>query len=259
MQFEKIVDIHCHILPNLDDGSPSLEKSLELAQNAVNDGVTHILATPHHLDKQYVNHAQDVLKATEDFQKQLDANNIALTVFAGQEVHINGDLDQRMDDLLGVDEDKNYILLEFPHDSVPAYAKRLIFNLQSIGVTPIIVHPERNHDFQNDMNLLYDFIKNGALAQVTATSYIGGFGEKVADISYQLVKHNLVQMVASDAHAMKGRRFVMHEALDAIAKDFGEQKALLFEQNAEDLLNGQRVIARGYSAPEQKKKRFWLF
>lgn len=259
MQFDKIVDIHCHILPNLDDGSPSLEKSLELAQMAVKDGVTHILATPHHLDKQYVNHAPAVLKAAEEFQKHLDANYIPLTIFAGQEIHINGELDQQMDDLLGVDEDKNYILLEFPHSNVPAYAKRLIFNLQSMGVTPIIVHPERNSDFQKDLGLLYDFIKNGALAQVTATSYLGGFGEQVAEISYQMVKHNLVQIVASDAHAMKGRRFVLHEALDAIGKDFGEAKARLFEQNAEDLLNGERIMARGYSLPEVKKKRFWLF
>lgn len=258
MDFEKIVDIHCHILPGLDDGPKDLEQSLSLAREAVKDGVTHILATPHHLDKQYVNHAKQVNEVTEKLQVALDQAQIPLTVFASQEVHINGDLDQRYADLLGVDEDKHYMLIEFPHGSVPAYAKQLFFKLKSLGTTPIIVHPERNSDFQKDLSLLYDFIANGALAQVTATSYLGGFGEQVAEVSYQMVKNNLVQVLGSDAHAMKGRGILMHEALDQIAKDFGEQKAILFEQTAEDLLNGERVVAKGYTLPT-KKKKFWLF
>ena len=183
MEFEKIVDLHCHILPGIDDGSPDLEHSLDLARAAVADGVTHILATPHHLDNNYVNHRTDVIKAVQNFQNELAAEQIALQVFPGQEVHINGDLPQRYADLLGADEKKRYMLLEFPHSNVPAYAKRLIFELQKLGTTPIIVHPERNKEIQKDLNILYDFIQHGALAQVTATSYAGGFGDHVADIS----------------------------------------------------------------------------
>jgi protein-tyrosine phosphatase len=122
----------------------------------------------------------------------------------------------------------------------------------------VIVHPERNKGIQNDLNLLYEFIKNGALAQVTATSYVGGFGEHVAKISHQLVENNLVQIVASDAHALKGRKFVLGEALDKIAQDFGAEKAAEFEKNAENLINGEYVAAHDYS-PITKKKRFLFF
>ena len=258
MHFEKLVDLHCHILPGIDDGSPDLEHSLFLANEAVKDGVTHILATPHHLDNEYVNHKDKVIQLVQDFQRELDAREIRLKIFPGQEVHLNGDLPQRYPDLLGADERKNYMMLEFPHTNVPAYAKRIIFELQKLGTTPVIVHPERNKEIQKDLNLLYEFIQQGALAQLTATSYIGGFGDHVADISNELIEHRLVQVVASDAHTLKGRDFVLHEALEKIARDHGECVAYEFENNAENILNGSSVTVKGYRKIE-KKKFFWFF
>lgn len=258
MKLEKIIDLHCHILPGIDDGSPDLEHSIILANAALKDGVTHILATPHHFDNNYVNHRQDVITLTEKFQRELEIRGIDLKIFPGQEVHITGELDRHYDDLLGIDARKKYMLLEFPHSNVPAYAKRMIFELQKLGTTPVIVHPERNREIQKDPNILYDFIQKGVLSQLTATSYIGGFGEEVAELSRKLVKHRLVQVVASDAHALKGRNFVLSEALNKIAQDLGAEYAYEFEKNAEKLLNGKNVIAHGYSSV-QKKKRFFFF
>lgn len=258
MRLEKIVDLHCHILPGIDDGSPDLEHSIALANAALKDGVTHILATPHHFDNNYVNHRQDVITLTEKFQKELEVRGIELKVFPGQEVHITGELNRYYDDLLGIDARKKYMLLEFPHSNVPAYAKRMIFELQKLGTTPVIVHPERNREIQKDPSILYNFIQQGALAQLTATSYIGGFGEEVAELSRKLVEHRLVQVIASDAHALKGRTFVLSEALNKIEQDFGIEYAYEFEKNAEELLNGKNVVARGYSLI-QKKKRFFFF
>ncbi|KRM95142.1 phosphotyrosine-protein phosphatase [Liquorilactobacillus aquaticus DSM 21051] len=255
----KIVDLHCHLLPSIDDGSPDLEHSISLANDAVEEGITHILATPHHLDGDYVNHRDDVIKSVTVFQNELNIRKIPLTIFPGQEVHINGDLIERYDDLLGVDEAKKYMLIEFPHGSVPAYAKRLFFELRKIGTTPIIVHPERNREIQNNLNILYEFISEGALAQLTATSYIGGFGENVKKISDQLVSHGLVQLFASDAHALKGRKFALREAFEELKGTMGQLKVDEFEQNAENLLNGLPVMAHGYSQIIEKKKRFFFF
>lgn len=258
MDFEKIVDLHCHILPGIDDGSQSLEDSIALANEAVKDGVTHILATPHHLDNKYVNHRSDVERLVKNFQAELDSRQIPLKIFPGQEVHINGELVQKYDDLLGVDLKKKYMLLEFPHSNVPAYAEKIIFELLKLGTTPIIVHPERNKEIQKNTDILYKFIQQGALAQVTATSYIGGFGDDVAKLSQKFVAHNLVQIVASDAHAMRGRDFVLSEALSQIGHDFGKDKAIQFEKNAEDLINGFNVMASNYSQIA-KKKHFFFF
>lgn len=148
------------------------------------------------------------------------------------------------------------MLLEFPHSSVPAYTEKIIFELLKLGTTPIIVHPERNKAIQNKTDILYKFIQQGALAQVTATSYIGGFGNDVASLSRKLVEHGLVQIVASDAHTMKNRNFVLSEALLQIGQDFGEQKAMQFEQNAEDLINGANVIASNYRKIEKRNGSF---
>src|SRR5699024_12389558 len=117
---------------------------LQLANEAVRDGVTHILATPHHLDNDYVNHANDVIQAVDMFQDELDSRKLPLTIFPSQEVHINGDLVDHYDDLLGIDETKKYMLRGFPHGEVPHYADRLIFDLKKQGTTPVIVHSERN-------------------------------------------------------------------------------------------------------------------
>jgi protein-tyrosine phosphatase len=256
----KMVDLHCHLLPGIDDGSPDLASSLELAKMAVAEGITHILATPHHLDGDYINHRDDVFAAVKAFQSELDQRKIPLTIFPGQEVHINGDLAEKYDDLLGIDEQKNYMLIEFPHGSVPEYAKRLFFELRKLGTTPVIVHPERNHGIQENINLLYDFISEGALAQLTATSYIGGFGDHVQQISEQMVNHHLVQIFASDAHALKGRQFALREAMLKLRDQHGQAMVDQFEETAENLLNGLPVVAHGYSQIEvKKKKRFWFF
>lgn len=255
---ETLVDLHCHILPEIDDGSKNLDESLELAKAAVKDGVTHILATPHHLDNKYVNHKVDVEHAVKKFQNELNIRNIPLTIFPSQEIHINGDLIENYDDLLGVDMDKKYVLIEFPHYGVPVYAERILFELQKLGTTPIIVHPERNKAIQGNMDILYKFIRQGALAQLTATSYVGGFGKNVAEISRKLLDHNLVQIVASDAHALTGRNFVLKEALLKLEQDYGSNKALEFEKNAERLVNGEIVKAQGYSMVPKRKKFFFF-
>ena len=108
-----LIDLHCHLLPGLDDGSPDLETSLKLAQDAVNDGVSHAVVTPHHLNGRYVNHKQDVLKAATAFQAALKDANIPLTIFAGQEVRLSDRIIPALeaDDILFTDADGKYMLL----------------------------------------------------------------------------------------------------------------------------------------------------
>ena len=93
-----LVDIHCHILPGIDDGSKDWETSIKLAHAAVKDGITHAVVTPHTLNGRYLNHKKDVIKLTAEYQKRLKDENIPLTVFPGQEVRISGDLPQALDD-----------------------------------------------------------------------------------------------------------------------------------------------------------------
>lgn len=238
-----VVDLHCHLLPQLDDGSKSLEISLELANDAVNNGVTHALLTPHHMNGVYVNHKADVLEETAAFADQLVLNGIDLKVFPGQEVRINGELLNAIDndDILYADETKKYLMLEFADNDVPHYTKSMIYEVEQRGVTPVIVHPERNAAILAKPELLLELITAGCLAQLTASSYVGTFGKKVEKFSHDLIAAGQVNVLASDAHHLPGRKYEMREAFDKLRHEFGDERADLFEQSAEDILNGNPV------------------
>ncbi|QGG61932.1 tyrosine protein phosphatase [Loigolactobacillus bifermentans] len=233
-----------------------------MAREAVREGITHILVTPHHLDGEYVNHKQDVLTQTAAFQTALATANIPLTVFPGQEVHLNGNLLQAIasGDVLFADTGNRYLMLEFPHQAVPAYAQQMIFDLQSQGIVPVIVHPERNVAIQQDPQLLYDFVSAGCLTQLTASSYLGVFGEHVETFTQQIIDAGMGYIFASDAHNLKGRNFRMDRAFAKLTQHNGQAAADLMAQHAKQIINGEPVAPNDFQMIQtKKKKRFFFF
>ncbi|MCC4044184.1 tyrosine-protein phosphatase [Enterococcus gallinarum] len=254
-----MIDLHCHILPGIDDGAETMEASIAMAEKAISQGITHILCTPHHNNGKYHNPKSDVISLVSSLQSELDRRNLPLTVLEGQEVRITGDLieDIRNDEILFTDLDDTYILIEFPTMEVPTYSEQVFFELKSLGKTPVIVHPERNAYFRKDPNNLLPFLEMGCLAQLTAPSYMGVFGKDIQKTAKIMVEYNLVQMVASDAHGVKKRTFYMKEAYEQIAKDFDPSKVALMKQVAKDLINGDQIDYPDFI--EIKKKKFGLF
>ena len=210
-----MIDVHCHMLPGIDDGSKDLTTSLELAQAAVADGITHALMTPHHMNGRYTNHATDVIRMTDEFQDELDRRNIPLTVFPCQEVRINGQLLEAIDhnDILTCDVSGHYVLIEFPSDDVPLYTQNMLFEVMQRGMIPVIVHPERNTRLMKHPGLLYQMVERGAFAQVTASSYVGTFGKKVQQFSEDIIDAGLAHVFASDAHEENARALVNGDPL----------------------------------------------
>lgn len=254
-----LVDIHCHILPGIDDGSKDWETSIKLAHAAVKDGITHAVVTPHTLNGRYLNHKKDVIKLTAEYQKRLKDENIPLTVFPGQEVRISGDLPQALDDddILFLDEDGRYMLLEFPSDDVPSYAKNMIFKIMQRGITPIIVHPERNSRILKEPVILQELIEQGCLVQITASSYIGTFGKDIEEMSRRFIEAGQCSCFASDAHDLPKRQYEYSEALEKLSNEFGQGVAQEYRDNAQALVNGDNVQMNW--RPLKKKKRFWIF
>lgn len=254
-----MIDLHCHILPGIDDGAETMEASIAMAEKAISQGITHILCTPHHNNGKYHNPKSDVISLVSSLQSELDQRNLPLTVLEGQEVRITGDLiaDIRNDEILFTDLDDTYILIEFPTMEVPTYSEQVFFELKSLGKTPVIVHPERNAYFRKDPNNLLPFLEMGCLAQLTAPSYMGVFGKDIQKTAKLMVEYNLVQMVASDAHGVKKRTFYMKETYEQIAKDFGQKKVDAMREVAKDLINGDPVSFQDFQ--EVKKKKFGLF
>ncbi|MCT3551744.1 tyrosine-protein phosphatase [Lentilactobacillus buchneri] len=254
-----MIDLHCHLLPGVDDGSKSMDISLKLANDAVGDGIDYALLTPHHMNGVYLNHKKGVIQQTQEFQVELDRHKIPLKVFPGQEVRINGDLLTALDqdDILFADESGRYLMLEFPDDDVPSYTSNMVYELMQREIIPVIVHPERNTKIMKQPNLLYELLSRGCLSQITAGSYVGIFGKKVEKFSEHLIESGQVYIFASDAHDLPGRKYEMTNAFKKLKKEFGLEYVSHFNENAKKIINGDDIMPNDFS--EIKMHWFGLF
>lgn len=256
-----MIDIHCHILPKIDDGPSNIELSLAMARQAVQEGITHIIATPHHRNGHFDNVKADILIEVQKLNERLQQENIPVTILPGQETRINGEMleDYENGNILTLNDTNRYVFVEFPSNDVPAYTSHLFFELKMKGLIPVIVHPERNRAIIEKPDRLYRLIKDGSLSQVTASSIVGKFGKKIQEFSLKLIEHSLVHFIASDAHNITSRSFHMREAFQEISKEFGIDAADEFQTNAERLMNGEDIYINEPIEIRRKKKRFRLF
>ncbi|WP_283749870.1 tyrosine-protein phosphatase [Bacillus cereus] len=255
-----MIDLHCHILPGVDDGAQTVTDSLAMAQKAVQEGIHTIVATPHHQNGKYVNERISIIHQVKQLNDELQQNEIQLKILPGQEVRLYGDLleDYEAGKIVTLNETNEYILIEFPSNHVPRYAEQILYELRVKGMTPIIVHPERNVELIERPDKLYNLVSKGALTQVTAGSLLGKFGKKIKKFSLQLVEHNLTHMIASDAHNTTSRGFHLAESYELIGKEFGMNVMSDLKENSHLLISGKMIYKED---PEQirRKKLFGIF
>lgn len=256
-----MIDIHSHILPNLDDGARDLEESLNLCRMAEQDGVRTIVATPHMMEDHYDYDPEVIVLKFAELSHFVKKARLDLEILIGAEVHIRPDLVQRIMDrkVLTLNNTGRYILLELPFQVIPPHTKEIIFELMLKRITPIIAHPERISEAQEDPNKIYDFISQGALAQVTAQSFTGKFGSKAKKCAMRLVEHNLAHIIASDTHSIDLRPPGLTEAVRIVSKIIGEDAALdMVTTTPLKVIMGESI---GY-LPEPariKSNSFWFF
>jgi protein-tyrosine phosphatase len=249
-----MIDLHCHILPNVDDGPKSMTESVEMAKQAFRQGVKTIIATPHHKNEKYENHGQTIFRQVEELNKVLKAEKIDVTVLPGQETRIFGEMIEALDsgEILPLNQGK-YVLVELPSGHVPRYTGQLMFDIQLKGFVPIIVHPERNQEIIENPEVLYQLVKKGALTQVTASSVTGHFGKSIKKFTHQLLEANLTHFIASDAHNTTSRGFKMDEAYSTIEKVFGIDFVYMLRENAELILTNKSVYKESPLRVKKKK------
>jgi protein-tyrosine phosphatase len=174
----QMVDIHCHILPGIDDGAKTVEDSIIMARHAEKEGIHTIIATPH-LNSQYNNRKDLILERVESLNQSLQESRVNVRILAGQEPRIYGELIEDFErNEIQTLNNSQYLFIEFPSNHVPRYTEKLLFDIQMKGLTPIIVHPERNLELMEQPEILYRLVDKGALTQVTASSLCGYFGKK---------------------------------------------------------------------------------
>ena len=220
-----MIDLHCHILPGIDDGSKSTSESLVMAKLAFEDGIRTIVATPHTLDGTYLNPLHRIAQGVLFLQEALNENRVELKVCIGADVHLCPGMADRIKkgDVGTINNTGKYFLLELPPQTIPSGVKEEIFALKVLGITPIITHPERHPAILRDMALLYDFVAMGALSQITAMSLTGEFGEGVQRCAQELLKHRLVHVIASDAHSADSRPPLLSRAVNEAAELTGSE------------------------------------
>jgi protein-tyrosine phosphatase len=201
-----MVDIHCHLVPGVDDGSESVEMSLAMIEEARRAGLTAILTTPHIRGRESDLHRHEEHKAS--FARLLAARP-TMDLYLGCEVRATSETHTVVSrPEFTASEQSKYILLELDFDSVPPYFSQLLFDYRLNGITPIVAHPERNVGVLKNPEHALEFVRHGALLQVTNGSLLGELGEAFERCALALLEAGLVSIVASDAHNVTTRRFV---------------------------------------------------
>jgi protein-tyrosine phosphatase len=260
-----MVDIHCHILPGMDDGARTIEESLEMAEMAIEDGITHVVGTPHS-NGEYKFDPEIIRQRREELQQKLGAR---LKIMTGCDFHLSFEnvQDLRNDPSKYTLNQKNYLLVEFADFSIPPSTDDTLHQIQLLGISPIITHPERNRLIRSKPEQLRRWLRHGCYVQMTAQSLIGGFGESTQRQAEEWLEEDMVHFFASDAHNTAKRPLRLRQAYETVAQKRGEDlaKALFFE-NPLAAVEGRPLPyepeppeAQSRQVEKHKRKRFIFF
>ena len=222
------VDIHCHLVPAIDDGSKSWEDTLAMARIAVEEGIGTIVCTPHQCGNFIHNHGDTIRTLVADVQTKLNANKIPLRVLPGADVRIEPGLVGmlRSGEVLTLADLRRHVLLELPHEMYVPLDK-LLDELRASKMVGILSHPERNEGILARPALVDSLVEAGCLMQVTAGSLIGAFGPLVQKVAETFVQQGCSHFISTDAHGPKSRRPLMRQAFDRCVQLVGEPAAIL--------------------------------
>lgn len=253
-----MVDIHSHILPGIDDGAKKISDSLEMIKRSFGEGSTHIVATPHYKKGHFDTDFREVKVIVSGINKLLDEEGLKGKVYFGQEIYFTDDLlNLYKDGIVGTINDSRYMLIEFSMSKInKSEVLDCMYELNLLGITPIIAHPERYKDIMKDLSFINDFVDEGCLFQLNAGSLRGDFGKEVKKTAEKLAKHRVYSFIGSDAHNNINRVTGIKdgiELLNSIHKDYWK----ILQKNSIALIENEEIEFDGDLIKE--KKRFLIF
>ncbi|MBI3941535.1 MAG: tyrosine protein phosphatase [Chloroflexi bacterium] len=254
-----MIDLHSHILPGFDDGPQELDESIAMATMAVAAGTSHLAATPHNTNWRAGNLQQEIHRRVATLQAELDARQVPLKLLVGVEVYLLPELRQQIAAKQAYPLDNTrYMLVELPFTTWPNYTEQMLFELQIMGYTPIIAHPERYTAVYENLERVVPLVERGMLLQLTSTSITGEMGSRAVEAARQLLDHNLAHLVASDAHNSTKRPPVLSQARLILEDWVGAERALQLVQTVPQAIIDNRPVE--LPAPlEVKRKRRWFW
>ena len=251
-----MVDIHCHLLPGVDDGPQDEETAVAMCRLAAACGTTDVVATPH------ANHRYEFSpERNEEKRRRLQD-----LVGPAPRIHLGCDFRLNYDNIEAAlahparftINGGPYLLVEFSDQVISQGTSEVFARLRDARLTPIITHPERNPLLRNHRSRLAVWVHRGCLIQVTAQALLGRFGGKVRDAAISLMDRQLVHIVASDGHDLEQRPPVLAESYDFVADRWGAAMAgELFNDNPRAVIEGKPIVARGPKV--RRKDKWWMF
>ena len=221
-----MIDLHCHMLPGIDDGAPDLATALEMARVAVADGITMVACTPHIHPGRYENTAESIAAACKDFREELAQAGVDLEITYGADTQIVPEL---LEDLqsgrIPTLHGSRYFLFEPSHHIYQEGMLALLAQVLGAGYVPIITHPERLNYIERHYEQFLQAVEMGAWLQLTAGSVSGRFGERIQNVAHRFLRDGVTHLLATDAHNLKNRAPLLGEGRDAAAKLVGEEEA----------------------------------
>lgn len=258
-----MIDLHCHLLPGVDDGAPTLDVALAMARCAVADGIEVIACTPHIYPGLYENNRIAIEAATEALRRELEAEAIPLRLVVGADTHLAPDLVSNIrGGLIPTLAGSRYFLLEPPHHVAPPRFEGSVFMLLAAGYVPVITHPERLSWIESNYEIFSRVAKAGAWMQLTAGSITGRFGRRPKYWAERMLDEGLVDIIATDSHHIQKRPPLLAEGRDAAASRVGDEEAWhMVRTRPRGILSDaspQSLPARpDRSAPAAPRDGFW--
>ncbi len=254
-----MIDLHCHILPGLDDGAKNLEEAVEMAKIAEKEGIERIVATPHLFRENFLNEGLGIIEEKrKELSRALEANDIHVELLSGAEVHIAHNLMEEIKknrNYLVVNR-SSYMFVEFPSRHVFSGYKELFFELMSESIIPVIAHPERNSVFVRNPSFLYDLVQMGSLAQANSGSLYGMYGREVEQAACRFLEMNLIHFIGSDGHNTNTLAPRLSEARERTERIIGKKGAMaLVKDNPGAVLEDKEIPYQPEAVNPSKKER----
>lgn len=241
-----MIDLHIHILPGVDDGSPDLETSLRMADLAVQSGIEAVCLTPHcNLPGYYENYASEELyRRVNRLREAVKDADIPLEIYRGMEIFATEDLPELLKDgKVWTYNRTKYFLTEFDFQGDPDFCEEVLDRCVKAGFWPVIAHPARYFFVQDNPSIVWDWYQKGYGIQLNKESILGMYGEREKVTAYRLLRHGLVSYVSTDAHGVRRRNPDVDELREVLLNDFGrEYTEMLLRENPRRVLRGKRLI-----------------
>lgn len=254
-----MIDIHSHIIPNIDDGSTSEEISIEMLKTSYKSGTKVIVLTPHYYRGKYMEPLTVVKKKAEEVKELARNNNIDIDILVGQEIYFTPSLLEDLDNgEIGTINDTRYMLIEFNLTKFEYEIFDIIHELKIRGIIPVIAHPERYRDFQKEPSKINEFIDAGCLFQLNANSISGILGSEAKKLSEIFIKNKIYSFLGSDAHGLGKRNtdiYVYKSDIEKVDKNFFDRVL----NNSNKLIKNEVVNFEGEKIKVKKKRFFNLF